>query len=369
MDRTALLIQAKERSLRRELAIKTERLGQESAQVKVLSERLRLHGVMREQTAAEVQRGQTEPPEGREGVFVLHGRVVGRHGLGWVGLTVSAADGSGQAQDFACSDDRGYFKMEIAAEEPKEHVFLQVSDKKGSMLYRGSEAIQVVSQSAVYREIFLEEDKGDDPCSPPPEPQPGTLLAPNVVGQPEDKAVEMLKAAGLRVGKRKTTSDPKGVGLVVQQNPQAGTEVPPGSAVDLLIGVAEKVSVPELEGQPEDKAVEMLKAAGLRVGKRKTTSDPKRVGLVVQQNPQAGTEVSLGSMVDLLIGAAEEILVPKVVGQPEDKAVEMLKAAQLRVGERKTISDPQRAGLVVKQKPQFRTEVSPGTAVDLYIGV
>ena len=303
LDRTALLIQAKERSLRRELAIKTERLGQDAAQVKVLSERLRLHSVMRDQATAEIQRGQTEPPERREGVFVLHGRVVGRHRLGWAGRTVSAVDGSGRAQDFACSDDRGYFTMEIAAEEAKKHVFLQVSDKKGSILYRGSEANQVVSQGVVYREIFLKEDKGDEPCSPPPEPQPGTVLAPNVVGHPEDKAVEMLKAAGLRVGERKTTSDPKRVGLVVQQNPQAGTEVTPGSAVDLLIGVAEKVSVPELVGQPEDKAVEMLKAARLRVGERKTTSDPKRVGLVVKQKPQFRTEVSPGTAVDLYIGA------------------------------------------------------------------
>jgi serine/threonine-protein kinase len=258
--------------------------------------------------------------------------------------------------------------MGIDAVESKEHVFLQVSDKKGSILYRGSEANQVVSQGIVYREIFLEKDKGDDSCSPPPEPQPETVLAPNVVGQSEDKAVEMLKAAGLRVGKRKTASDPKRVGLVVKQNPQAGTEVTPGSAVDLLIGVAEKVSVPKLVGHPEDKAVEMLKAAQLRVGERKTTSDPKRVGLVVKQKPQFRTEVSPGTAVDLLIGVAEKVSVPELVGHPEDKAVEMLKAARLRVGERKTISDPQRVGLVVKQKPQFRTEVTPGTAVDLYIG-
>ncbi len=235
LDRTALLIQAKERSLRRELAIKTERLGQDTAQVKVLSERLRLHSVMRDQATAEIQRGQTEPPECREGVFVLHGRVVGRHRLGWTGLTVSAVDGSGRAQDFACTDEQGYFKMEIASEESKENVLLQVSDKKGSILYRGSEANQVVSQGVVYREIFLKEDKGDEPCSPPPEPQPGRVLTPNVVGQSEDKAKEMLKAAGLRAGKRKTISDPERVGLVVKQNPQFGTEVSPGTVVELYI--------------------------------------------------------------------------------------------------------------------------------------
>lgn len=235
LDRTALLIQAKERSLRRELAIMTKRLGQDAAQVKVLSERLRLQRVLRDQTTAEIQRGQTEPPERREGFFVLHGRVVGRHRLGWTGLTVSAVDGSGRAQDFACTDDRGYFTMEIAAEESKEHVFLQVSDPKGSVLYRGSESNQVVSQGIVYREIFLEEDKSHEPCSPPPKPQPGAVLTPNVVGQSEDKAVKMLKAAGLRVGKRKTISDPERVGLVVKQNPQAGTEVSPGTAVELYI--------------------------------------------------------------------------------------------------------------------------------------
>ena len=245
LDHTSMLGSAKERSLRRELAIKTARLGKDAPQVKALAERLSLHQVLRTQMQAEIQRSETVTPERQSGIFILHGRVVNGGRLGQPGLTVSAVDRAGRPAAFTCTDDRGYFKLEIAVKDPAgQGVFLRVSGKDGAVLYRGTEAYSIAAEGIVYREIVLGEQAAEVPCPPPPEPQPETVRVPDVTGQPEAKATELLKAAKLSIGDRKTRPAPDQVGLVLAQDPKAGSEVPIGTAVNLVIGAGRQVTRP-----------------------------------------------------------------------------------------------------------------------------
>jgi PASTA domain len=310
LDHTSMLGSAKERSLRRELAIKTEQLGQDADQVKALAERLSLHQVLRTQMQAEIQRSQTVAPQPQTGAFILHGRVVDSQHLSQPGLTVSAVDGSGRAVAFVCTDDRGYFKLEITVKDPAgQSVFLQVSDKNGAVLYRGTEAYSVVSQGIVYREIMLGGQQPEQPCPPPPapepqptpEPQPETVKVPDVTNQPEAKATELLKAAKLSVGERTTRQAPNQVGLVLAQDPKAGSEVAVGTAVALVIGVDKQVTVPKLVGLKVETARRTLKKAGLTVGTvKERTSD--KAGVVLEQDAAAEKEVPLGTPVHLVVG-------------------------------------------------------------------
>jgi eukaryotic-like serine/threonine-protein kinase len=66
---------------------------------------------------------------------------------------------------------------------------------------------------------------------------PGTVSVPNVVGESKDAAVADLKASGLsaRVVKQ-TTDDPNADGLVQDEEPAAGTHLPPGEAVTIFVG-------------------------------------------------------------------------------------------------------------------------------------
>lgn len=370
LDHAAVLANAKERSLRRELAIQKARLGSDAPQVRVLAERVRLQQVLRVQTAAEIERSETVAPERQSGIFVLHGRVVDRQHLGQAGLTVSAVDRSGRPQTYTCTDGRGYFKMEIAVKEgaPQSELFLLVS-KDGAVLYRGSEAHSVVSEGIVYREIVLGEEAPEPPCPPPPEPQPDRVRVPDVVERTEAQAQELLKAAGLSIGERTTKPAPNQVGLVLAQSPKAGSEVAIGSPVDLVIGTDVLVAVPDVVGKPEKQAVELIKAARLSIGERTTKPAPNQVGLVLVQSPKAGSEVAIGSSVDLVIGTADLVGVPDVVGKPEAQALEMLKAARLSIGERTTRPAPNQVGLVLAQSPKGGAQVPVGTAIDLTIGV
>lgn len=308
LDNAGTLASAKERSLRRELAIKTDRLGKDAPEVNELTERLKQQQALQLQTKAEIERGQTDAPERREDLFVLHGRVVNSQQLGQPGLTVSAVDSAGKAVVFECTDDRGYFKLEIGVEDSQKLtlVSLQVSEKSEKVLYHGDETHKVVSEGVVYREIVLGREKPVEPCPPPPkpEPQPDKVKVPNVVGKPETKAIELLKAAKLSIGDLKTEPDPERVGLVLAQDPKAGSEVPTETPVNLFIGVAKQILVPKVVGLKLKSARNKLRGSGLTVGTiKRRVSD--RVDVVLDQDPEAGREVTVSTPVNLVVGSAQ----------------------------------------------------------------
>jgi|RhiMetdeSRZDD1v2_1073273.scaffolds.fasta_scaffold132612_3 hypothetical protein len=300
LDQTGVLAGAKERSLRRELAIKTARFGKDSSQVQALAERLRLQQGLRTQIDAEVQRAEIVVPERRSDVFVLHGRVVDQNHIGQTELTVSAVDLRSRPATFTCTDARGYFKLEIPTRATAEEraLFLQVSDKNQAILFRGKEAHGVTAGGVVYREIVLGEQR-EEPCPPPPEPE--TVLVPDLIGVPETRAIEVLRAARLKVGDRTTAPMRDKVGLVLVQDPKASTEVPIDTAVNLVIGVAETVRVPGVVGLNMEEARVKIQESGLKVGAI-TERARRRAGIVLEQKPSAEEEVPIETSVDLVVG-------------------------------------------------------------------
>ncbi|MGH9960667.1 MAG: PASTA domain-containing protein [Pyrinomonadaceae bacterium] len=51
--------------------------------------------------------------------------------------------------------------------------------------------------------------------------------------------------------------------------------------------------------------METIRLTGLTVGQRQTKLAPDQVGLVLAQDPKAGTEVAIGTAVDLVTGVVE----------------------------------------------------------------
>jgi membrane peptidoglycan carboxypeptidase len=139
------------------------------------------------------------------------------------------------------------------------------------------------------------------PAAPNP-PPPARTRVPNVVGQKVEDAQVSLGQAGLRaVVKGVPNSAPKG--QVVGQNPPAGTEVPGGTAVTLLVSGGAgggNVVLPGVVGLPVATARALLGALGLRVGLAYSGRGPP--DRVVSQNPGAGAQVPKGSYVTLVVG-------------------------------------------------------------------
>ena len=133
---------------------------------------------------------------------------------------------------------------------------------------------------------------------------PVLISVPDVVGLAQADAEAAILAAGLSVGVvTNASSDTVPVGNVISQNPSGGSNVTAGSAVDLVVSTGpDLVSVPDVVGLAQADAESAITAAGLTVGLVSTAnSDTVPVGNVISQSPVAGTSITTGSAVDLVI--------------------------------------------------------------------
>ena len=162
------------------------------------------------------------------------------------------------------------------------------------------------------------------------------------------------------------------MGLVISQEPAAGTPITATTSVTLVIGTVEQgdtVAVPNIVGRTVPEAEKLLKEVGLKLGQRsEKPGDP--VGTVLDQSPAAGTRVSPDSAVNIVIAIAppdDRIVVPELVGKSLKDAETILKKVGLRVG-RVSFRDDDRVDQVLEQAPKAGDRVAKDTAVDLIVG-
>jgi beta-lactam-binding protein with PASTA domain len=129
-------------------------------------------------------------------------------------------------------------------------------------------------------------------------PDTTPVAVPDVVGQPEGDAQKTLEDAGFTVTSTEEASADVEIGLVISTNPSAGTEVAPGTAVAMTVSSGPgEVIVPDLLGMDADEATAAAEAAGLTISVVEDPDNPDPDGVVVKQDPVAGTTVDGGSEV------------------------------------------------------------------------
>ncbi|HTS87950.1 MAG TPA: PASTA domain-containing protein [Gemmatimonadales bacterium] len=132
---------------------------------------------------------------------------------------------------------------------------------------------------------------------------PADVPVPDVAAFPRGLAEKVLKTAGFTLGRLDTLPSQNPAGTIVQTRPGPGVARPAGTPIDLVLssGPAE-VSVPGLLGLPVGDARNQIEALGLAVGRITSRFVPGRPeGLVLQQQPSAGTRSPRGARVDLIV--------------------------------------------------------------------
>jgi len=135
--------------------------------------------------------------------------------------------------------------------------------------------------------------------------QAPVYTVPDVAGLTQADAGASIGAAGLVVG---TVSEDYSavvpLGLVISQDPADGTIVAQGSAVNLVVskGPEPVYAVPDVVGMKHAVAGAVIALAGLSVGSvNEVYDDIVAAGLVISQNPAAGSSVSQGFPVNLTV--------------------------------------------------------------------
>jgi serine/threonine-protein kinase len=209
---------------------------------------------------------------------------------------------------------------------------------------------------------------------------------PRVVGLSQPVAIKKLNDAGFNVTAiRRPAKAP--AGQVFAQKPGAGSQLKKKQTVviDVSNGVAPKlpppkttstattatkapqVAVPDVTGKVQTEAGPAIEAIGL-VPDTFPKNDTQPPGVVVSQDPAAGTKVPAGKSVRLDVstgGNQTATTVPDVTGQKAADARAALWAAKLTT---RTVYAKGTVGVVLRQQPSGGGEVPAFTQVTLTVG-
>lgn len=186
------------------------------------------------------------------------------------------------------------------------------SSRKGIAMRRAAILALALIAASCTRTANNEATSSSPPSSPPtsataPSVSPPTPVAttkvPDTEGLTFTKAKKLLMNAGLSLQINKEFSHNLS-GSVLGTKPSAGSEVPDGSVVQVLVAMAYP-KIPNVVGESLSQARQTLKQAGFDVGDvhKQASSQPKDT--VISQTPVAGTDAQPGRNVNLVIAKPE----------------------------------------------------------------
>ncbi len=273
---------------------------------------------------------------GGGGWWWLQGRLVETPAM--VGMTVAEAESAAQAVGLAVTVDGQEYSESIPAE-----AVVATDPPAGSSLAPGEGVGLIVSLG------------------------PERYDVPTIVGLSQADAEAALADLTLVAGEVTSDfSEDVAEGLVIAQNPEAGTEVKREAAVSFVVSKGRQpIEVPSVVGEARGDAVAAIEEAELvaQVGEAYSTDVEK--GRVISQNPSDGT-LFRGEPVSVVVSLGPEtIQVPDVEGKDAADAKAELEAAGLTV--RTVVLLPAGPNNVLRQAPAEGSTVRVGSEVTIYV--
>ncbi|MCI7539386.1 MAG: Stk1 family PASTA domain-containing Ser/Thr kinase [Veillonellaceae bacterium] len=197
------------------------------------------------------------------------------------------------------------------------------------------------------------------------------VVVPDVVGKQMTLARQILEDKKLRVNVAETYSADVPPGQVVSQTPEAGSKVKEERLVTIYVSKGgEELTMPDLQGLSKSEAEAKLQKMGLKLGTVYEKNSDEEAGTVISQDPKAGSKISKGQEVDIIVSKGpktKKVSVPTVTGATFENAQNALTARGLSVGSVTKQQSSQAAGTVISQSVAGGSEVEAGTSVDLVI--
>jgi serine/threonine-protein kinase len=197
------------------------------------------------------------------------------------------------------------------------------------------------------------------------------VVVPNVVGQSQEAAKNILTSKNLRVQVTENYDADVPEGFVISQTPAAGETVKEDRLVTIYVSKGgEKISVPDVTGLTKEEAANQLSKAGLKVGDISEEFSDKPAGTVLRQSPNAGDKLEKGKSVDLIVSKGQEVKksgVPDVIGDSLGSAKEIIQKMGFSVGSVTEQESDRPSGTVLSQSPQPASEAAEKSAINLVV--
>ncbi len=203
------------------------------------------------------------------------------------------------------------------------------------------------------------------------------VTVPDVKGMTYDEADKMLKDLKLKIEKGKDVpSADVEKGKIATQSPSSGSKVKEGSKIKVSLSKGKKAGViPDLRGKTYgsyDEINSILSQYGFRLGEvREENSDTVEKGVIISQNPGAGSTAKNGTVVSIVVslGKKDDVgKVPTLTGLTVEEAKAAIRAEGFEVGE-VTYKESSVYGkdYVMWQQYGPNTELKKGTTIDFRV--
>ena len=144
---------------------------------------------------------------------------------------------------------------------------------------------------------------------------------PDVKDMSVDEATELLEGMGLTVKTQEDFDDEIKEGDIIRTSPKAGSKVKTGQTVTIYVSKGSETknaTVPDLYKYGKEYAEIVLTERNLKLGNvSESHSNDVEAGLIIEQNPRAGTEVKEGTSVDVVVSSGPAETEPPETETPE----------------------------------------------------
>ena len=201
---------------------------------------------------------------------------------------------------------------------------------------------------------------------------PTLVEIPDLTGSEQAQALEDLQSLGFKVGIENSAHPNVPSGAVIRTQPAANTVTNPDTLVTIIVSVGpEAFPIPYIVDLETERAIYVIEESGFNVGQQLEVNDdniPR--GFIISQNPIAGTKMSPGSNVDLVISAGPSLIEISDLSRksPED-AIQILETLGFEYELVEEYSENVDVGLVSHTVPGVGEIVTPDQIIQVIVSL
>ena len=201
---------------------------------------------------------------------------------------------------------------------------------------------------------------------------PTLVEIPDLAGSEQAQALEDLQNLGFKVGIENSADASVPAGSVIRTQPPSNTVINPDSLVTIIVSVGpEAFPIPYVLDIETERAIYVVEESGFILGQLLEVNDegiPR--GFVISQNPVAGTKMSPGTKVDLVISKGPSLIEISDLSRksPED-AVQILETLGFEYELIEEYSEDIEIGLVSGTIPEAGEIVTPDQLIQVVVSL
>lgn len=198
----------------------------------------------------------------------------------------------------------------------------------------------------------------------------GQTKVPKLLGLTEEEGKAECEKAGLemKVVSQETSAE-YDKGYICGQKTQAGTKIPKGAIIQVVVSTGLKgddIEIPEVKNMSEEKAKAALTEKGFtgKIDVIYRADEEIETGKVIGTTPEAGEKVAQDTAITIVVSqGSEKAIMPKLVGKTQEEAQAALESVGLKGNVTEEYSSSPK-GEVISQAVNSGEKLDKGTTVN-----